>query len=88
MSHFSKSDKWKGSKIRGNYPVGKREEVSQSVSQSVRENAHNRPKSRISAEYNFFSKTNFDMRSSTTFSCMAEILPNTKFGSFQKAGSF
>ena len=72
------------SQSRGNYPVGKREEVSQ----LVRENAHNRPKSRISAEYNFFSKPNFDMRSSTTFSCMAEILPDTKFGSFQKAGSF
>ena len=52
------------------------------------ENAHNLPKSRISAKYNFFSKPNFDMRSSTTSSCMAEIRPDTKFGSFQKAGSF
>ena len=63
--------------------------MNESMNQSINhENARNRPKSRISAEYNFFSRPNFDMRSSTTFSCMAEIRPDTKFGSFQKAGSF
>ena len=28
MPHFSKSDKWKYSKMRGNYPVGRNESVS------------------------------------------------------------
>ena len=77
MPHFSKSDKWKYSKMRGNYPVGRNEAVSgQSV---VREIAHNWPISRISECCNFFSKSYFDMRSSTKFYHIGKMSAYTKF---------
>ena len=41
MPHFSKSDKWKYSKMRGNYPVGRNESVVSGQRSVVREIAHN-----------------------------------------------
>ena len=48
MPHFSKSDKWKYSKMRGNYPVGRNEAV---VSQSVVSQSE---RSRITGQFREF----------------------------------
>ena len=54
------------------------------VTQSVRRNGQKTPKSWSSENCNFFSKSNFGMRSSTKYFHTAKIKPYTKF---QEAGA-